>query len=67
LTLNPNPNPNSLSDEDINIADINNNIGALNFPSNIEDIKEIEIRGSSRIRDSLTMSSSNELLDLLIT
>jgi hypothetical protein len=67
LTLNPNPNPNSLSDEDISIVDINNNIRALNFPGNIEDIEEIEIRGPSGIEDSLTTSSSDKLLDLLIT
>jgi hypothetical protein len=67
LTPNPNPNPNSLSNEDINIVDVNNDIGALNFPSNIEDIREIEIRGPSRIRDSLTTSSSDKLSDLLIT
>jgi hypothetical protein len=67
LTLNPNSNPNSLSNEDVNIIDINNNIGALDFPSNIEDIGEMEIRGPSGIRDSLTTSSSNELLNLLIT
>jgi hypothetical protein len=67
LTLNPDPNPDSLSNKDINIVDINNNIGALDFPSDIEDIGEIEIRGPSRIGDSLTTSSSDELLDLLIT
>jgi hypothetical protein len=67
LTLNPDPDPNSLSNEDVNIADINNNIGALNFPSDIEDIGEIEIRGPSGIGDSLTTSSSDELSDLLIT
>jgi hypothetical protein len=67
LTLNPNPNPNSLSNKDISITDANNNIEALNFPSNIEDIGEIEIRGPSRIGDSLTTSSSNEFSDPLIT
>jgi hypothetical protein len=67
LTLNPDPNPNSLSNKDINIVDINNDIGALNFPSDIEDIGEIEIGGPSEIKDSLTTSSSDELLDPLIT
>jgi hypothetical protein len=67
LTLNPNPNPDSLSDEDVSIADINNNIGALDFSGDIEDIGEIEIRGPFGIRDSLATSSSDELLDLLIT
>jgi hypothetical protein len=66
-TLNPNLDPDSLSDEDISMADINNNIGALDFPNNMEDIGEMEIRGPSGIGDSLTMSSSDELLDLLIT
>jgi hypothetical protein len=33
----------------------------------MEDIGEMEIRGPSGIGDSLTMSSSDELLDLLIT
>ena len=41
--------------------------GALDFPSNIKDIREIEIGGPSRIRDSLTILSSNKLLDPLIT
>jgi hypothetical protein len=67
LTLNPNPNLNSLSNEDVSIIDVNNDIGALDFPGDIEDIGEIEIRGPSGIGDSFTMSSSNELLDLLIT
>jgi hypothetical protein len=66
-TPNPNPNPDSLSNEDISIADVNNNIRALDFPSDIEDIGEIEIRGPSGIGDSLTTSSSDELSDLLIT
>jgi hypothetical protein len=67
LTLNPDPDPNSLSDEDVSIVDVNNDIGALDFPSDIEDIGEIEIRGPSGIGDSLATSSSDELLDLLIT
>jgi hypothetical protein len=67
LTLNPNPNPDSLFNKDVSIVDVNNDIGALDFPGNIEDIGEIEIRGPSRIRDSLTTSSSDELSDLLIT
>jgi hypothetical protein len=66
-TLNPNPDPNSLSNKDINIVDINNDIGALNFPGDIEDIREMEIRGPFGIGDSLATSSSNELSDLLIT
>jgi hypothetical protein len=66
-TLNPNPDSDSLFDEDISIADINNDIGALDFLSDIEDIGEMEIRGPSGIRDSLATSSSDELLDLLIT
>jgi hypothetical protein len=37
------------------------NMGALVFPSNIE------IKGPSRIEDHFITSSSNELLDLLIT
>jgi hypothetical protein len=59
-TLIPNPNPdlNSLSNKDVSIADINNDI---------EDIGEIEIGGPSGIGDSLAISSSNELLDPLIT
>jgi hypothetical protein len=67
LTLNSNSNPDSLSNKDISIADINNDIGALDFPGDIEDIGEMEIRGPSRIGDSLTTLSSNELSDLLIT
>jgi hypothetical protein len=67
LTLNPNPDPNSLSNKDVSIIDINNHIGALNFPSDIEDIREIEIEGPSGIGDSLATSSSDELLDPLIT
>jgi hypothetical protein len=67
LTLNPNPNPNSLSNKDISIININNNIRALDFPSDIEDIREIEIRGPSRIGDSLATSSSDKLSDLPIT
>jgi hypothetical protein len=66
-TLNPDPDPNSLSNEDISIADVNNDIGALDFPGDIEDIREMEIRGPSGIGDSLAMSSSDELSDLLIT
>jgi hypothetical protein len=66
-TLNPNPDPDSLSNEDVSIADVNNDIGALDFPGDIEDIGEIEIRGPSRIGDSLATSSSDELLDLPIT
>jgi hypothetical protein len=67
LTLNPNSNPDSLFNEDVSIVDVNNDIGALDFPGDIEDIGEMEIRGSSGIGDSLTTSSSDELLDLLIT
>jgi hypothetical protein len=33
------------------MEDANNNIGALGFPSNIEDIREIEIGGPFRIGD----------------
>jgi hypothetical protein len=67
LTPNPNPDPNSLFNKDISIADINNNIGAPNFPSDIEDIGEMEIGGPSGIGDSLATSSSDKLLDPLIT
>jgi hypothetical protein len=67
LTLNPNPNSDSLSNKDVSIADVNNNIGALDFPSNIKDIGEIEIRGPSGIEDSLATLFGDELLDLLIT
>ena len=66
-TLNPDPDPDSLSDEDVSIADVNNDIRALDFPSDIEDIGEMEIRGPSRIRDSLTTLSSDELSDPPIT
>ena len=64
-TLTPNPNP--LSDKDINIEDADNNIGALDFPGNIEDIREMEIGGPSGIGDYLATSSSNKLLDPPIT
>jgi hypothetical protein len=67
LTLNSDPDPDSLSDEDVSIADVNNDIGALDFLGDMEDIGEMEIRGPSGIGDSLAMSSSDELLDLLIT
>ena len=62
-TLTPTPN----SNEDISIADIYNDIGALDFPSNIEDTREIEIGGPSRIGDSLATLSSDELSDPPIT
>jgi hypothetical protein len=65
--LTPTSNPNPLSNKDINIKDANNNIGALNFPGDIEDIREMEIGGPSKIRDYLAISFSNELLDPLIT
>jgi hypothetical protein len=67
LTPNPNPNPDSLFNKDVSIVDVNNDIGALDFPGDIEDIGEIEIRGPSGIGDSLATSSSDELSDLLIT
>ena len=66
-TPNPDLNPDSLSDEDVSIADINNDIRALDFPSDIEDIGEMEIRGPSGIGDSLATSSNDELSDLPIT
>jgi hypothetical protein len=50
-------------EEDINMEDTNNNLGAIDFPSNIEDIREIEIGGPPRIGDQLTTLSSNKLLD----
>jgi hypothetical protein len=64
-TLTPDPNP--LSDKDINIEDADNDIGALDFPSDIEDIREIEIRGPSGIGDYLATSSSDKLSDPPIT
>ena len=66
-TPNPDPDPDSLSDEDVSMADVNNDIGALDFPSDMEDIGEMEIRGPSGIGDSLATSSSDELSDLPIT
>jgi hypothetical protein len=54
-------------EEDINIKDTNNDLGAIDFPSNIRDIREIEIRGPPRIGDQLTTLSSNKLLDPLTT
>jgi hypothetical protein len=56
-----------VSDEDINIADADNNTGGLDFPSDIENIGETEIRGLSVIGDYLATSSSDELLDPPIT
>jgi hypothetical protein len=53
--------------EDIDIENTNNGIRALDFPGDIEDIREIEIGGPSRIGDQLTTSSSDELLDPPIT
>jgi hypothetical protein len=50
-------------EEDINIEDANNDLGAINFPSDIRDIREMEIGGPLGIRDQLTTLSSNELLD----
>jgi hypothetical protein len=47
--------------------DANNNIGALDFPGDIEDIREIEIGRTSRIEDYFATLSSDELLDPLIT
>ena len=49
--------------EDINIEDANNDLGAVNFPSNIRDIREMEIGGPPRIGDQLTTLSSDKLLD----
>ena len=66
-TPNPDPDPDSLSDEDVSMADVNNDIGALDFPNDMEDIGEMEIRGPSGIGDSLATSSSDELSDLPIT
>jgi hypothetical protein len=54
-------------EEDINIEDTNNDLGAVDFPSNIEDIKEMEIGGPPRTGDQLTTLSSDELLDLPTT
>jgi hypothetical protein len=55
------------AEEDPYIEDADDNIGALGFPSNIENIGEIEIGGPFGIGDPLTASSSDELLDPLIT
>jgi hypothetical protein len=54
-------------EEDINIEDANNDLGAINFPSDIEDIREIETGGPPRTGDQLTTSSSDKLLDPLTT
>ena len=54
-------------EEDINMEDANNDLGAIDFPSNIRDIREMEIRGPPRIGDQLTTLFSNKLLDLLTT
>jgi hypothetical protein len=49
--------------EDINIKDANNNLGAVDFPGDIRDIREMEIGGPPRIGDQLTTLSSDKLLD----
>ena len=51
----------------ISIVNTYNNIRAFNFPSNIKDIREIEIGGPSKIGDSFAILSSDKLLDPLIT
>jgi hypothetical protein len=38
-------------EEDINIKDADNDLGAIDFPSNIEDIREIEIGGPLKMGD----------------
>jgi hypothetical protein len=55
------------AEEDPYIEDADDNIRALSFPSNIENIGEIEIGGSFRIGDPLTTLSSDKLLDPPIT
>ena len=54
-------------EEDINIEDANNDLGAVDFPGDIRDIREMEIGGPSGIEDHLTTSSNNKLSDPLIT
>jgi hypothetical protein len=54
-------------EEDINIEDADNDLGAIDFPSDIRDIREMEIGGPPRIGDQLTTLSSDELLDPLTT
>jgi hypothetical protein len=55
------------AEEDSYIKDIDDDIEALGFPSDIENTGEIGIRGPFGIGDPLTTSSSNELLDPPIT
>jgi hypothetical protein len=55
------------AEEDLYIEDADDNIRALGFPNNIENIREIEIGGLFRIGDPLTTLSSDELLDPPIT
>ena len=50
-------------EEDINIEDADNNLGAIDFPGNIRDIREMEIGGPPGIGDQLTTLFSDELLD----
>ena len=38
-------------EEDINMEDADNDLGAIDFPSDIRDIREIEIGGPLRIGD----------------
>ena len=54
-------------EEDINIEDADNNLGAIDFPSDIRDIREMEIGGPPGIGDQLTTLFSDELLDPLTT
>jgi hypothetical protein len=50
-------------EEDINMEDANNDLGAVDFPGDIEDIREMETGGPPGTGDQLTTSSSDELLD----
>jgi hypothetical protein len=50
-------------EEDINIEDADNDLGAIDFPSNIRDIREMEIGGPLGIGDQLTTLSSDKLSD----
>ena len=49
------------------MEDADNGIGALDFPGDVEDIREIEIGGPSGMGDQLATSSSDELSDPPIT
>jgi hypothetical protein len=55
------------AEEDLYIEDADDDIGALGFPDDIENMGEIEIGGLFGIGDPLATSSSDELSDPLIT